>query len=156
MPELEETLTGQLIGSFFRFLKTPWHMVPAPGLSRTETAVLLTIHRQNFHKKPCRVSDLSQKLHVSAPTMTQHVSNLERRGFVQKKPDPQDKRAVRLSLTGLGLEVLEQHRKAMERNIEELIAQLGEENAKKLVELLTKTSDFFGEKTREFDPPCTP
>lgn len=147
-PSLDDTLSGRLIGSFFRFLHTPWHLVPAPGLSRMETGVLLTIHRAEHQGVVCRVSTLSRRMRIASPTVTQHIANLERRGLVAKTPDEKDKRAANLSLTPLGLQTLEQHRARMDQNIDELIAALTPEEAEHLVTLMRKTCDFFDAKKK--------
>ncbi|MCI8350710.1 MAG: MarR family transcriptional regulator [Oscillospiraceae bacterium] len=150
-PAFDETLSGRLIGSFFRFLHTPWHMVPAPGLSRMETGVLLTVHHAEVHGKVCRVSTLSRKMHIASPTVTQHIANLERRGLVSKTPDERDKRAANLALTPLGMQMLEQHRARMDQNIDELVACLTPEEAEHLVALMNKTCDFFDAKKKAED-----
>lgn len=150
-PAFDETLSGQLISCFFRFMRTPWHFVPAPGLSRMETGVLLTIHHAMERGKVCRVSSLSRRMHISSPTVTQHIANLERRGLVDKTPDKDDKRAVNLSLTQQGRETLEQHRARMEQNIDELIARLSPEEAEHLVKLMNQTCEFFDEKQKAYE-----
>ena len=147
-PSLDDTLSGRLIGSFFRFLHTPWHMVPAPGLSRMETGVLLTIHHAVEHGKVCRVSTLSRRMRVASPTVTQHIANLERRGLVSKTPDEKDKRAANLALTQLGLQTLEQHRARMDHNIDELVDFLTPQEAEHLVTLMGKTCEFFDAKKK--------
>lgn len=147
----DDSLVSRLVGTFFRFVRTPWHTVPAPGLSRAETGILLTIHHTRRKGKACRVSSLSRMMHVSSPTITQHIANLERRGLVRKEPDAKDKRAMNLALTDQGLQMLAAHRDAMDRNIQELIDCLGEKEAERLVVLMTKTSDFFAEKQKEYD-----
>ena len=148
-PNLDE-LPIQLLGAFFRFQHTPWHVVPAPGLSRAGTGVLLAIDRATHFGDRMRVSDLSQRMRVSAPTITQQLNNLEAQGFVTRTQSKNDKREVNLALTEKGAEALRRHREMMEANMRELTELLGEEEAGRLVRLLNKTSDFFIQKQKGY------
>ena len=145
-----EDLPNSLLSAFFRFQHTPWHMFPAPGLSRSETGVLMAIERSAYRGERLRVSDISKRMHVSSPTITQHINSLESQGFVQRSQSKTDKRAVNLSLTDKGTEALRQHWEMMNSNIHELVGLLGEAQAAELVQLLNRTSDFFIEKQRSF------
>lgn len=51
---------------------------------------------------PQRPSALTDKLHVSAPTVSRVVRSLESSGFVTRNPDPTDARATLVSLTAHG------------------------------------------------------
>lgn len=140
----------RLLSAFFRFMHTPWHIVPAPGLTRTETGILMGIDRSQHHGKPLRVRDLSKIMRVSSPTATQHLNKLEEQGFVRREQSKDDRREVFIVLTDLGFEELEAHRNALDQNIRDLIQNIGTENAEALQALLTKTSDFFFEKEKTY------
>lgn len=140
----------RLLSAFFRFMHTPWHIVPAPGLTRTETGILMGIDRSQHHGKPLRVRDLSKIMRVSSPTATQHLNKLEEQGFVRREQSKDDRREVFIVLTDLGFEELEAHRNALDQNIRDLVQNIGTENAEALQALLTKTSDFFFEKEKTY------
>ena len=53
-----------------------------------------------------RISDLAELDHCSQPTMTTQVHRLEEAGLVVRAPDPDDARAVRISITEKGSQVL--------------------------------------------------
>ncbi|MFN0142426.1 MAG: MarR family winged helix-turn-helix transcriptional regulator [Mycobacterium sp.] len=53
-----------------------------------------------------RISDLAELDHCSQPTMTTQVHRLEEAGLVARTPDPDDARAVRISITERGSQVL--------------------------------------------------
>ena len=142
----QDSLSYRLLSAFFRFLRTPWHIVAAPGLTRTETGILIGIERSSHSGKPLRISDLSHIMRVSPPTISQHINSLEEQGFVIRTQSKDDKRAVHLELTEKGRETLRQQRAVLEQNINQLAEYLGKENTETLITLLTKTSDFFFEK----------
>ena len=54
-----------------------------------------------------RLRDVATQLGVTAPTASQTISSLARRGIVAKERDPGDKRALRLTLTQSGLRLAE-------------------------------------------------
>ncbi|HJU83971.1 MAG TPA: MarR family transcriptional regulator [Holophagaceae bacterium] len=51
---------------------------------------------------PLALKDLSARLHVHPSTMVGVVDRLEAKGLVARKPDPTDRRRVRLTLTAAG------------------------------------------------------
>jgi DNA-binding MarR family transcriptional regulator len=53
-----------------------------------------------------RVGELAKKLAIHQTTTSNLLDNLEKRAYIQKTRDPDDKRAVRLSLTATGLALL--------------------------------------------------
>jgi DNA-binding MarR family transcriptional regulator len=57
-----------------------------------------------------RISELADLDHCSQPTMTLQVRRLEAAGLVTRAPDPEDARAVRISITPEGSAMLAQVR----------------------------------------------
>jgi DNA-binding MarR family transcriptional regulator len=53
-----------------------------------------------------RVTDLAERLGVDTPTVTRKVQQLERLGLVEREPDPDDRRAFRITCTDEGREVV--------------------------------------------------
>ena len=54
-----------------------------------------------------RPSDLSDHLHIAPRSATEVVDALETRGLVARRPDPGDRRATLIELTGAGTGVLD-------------------------------------------------
>jgi DNA-binding MarR family transcriptional regulator len=59
---------------------------------------------------PLRVSELAAVSHVSQPTATSLVQRLGERGWVERRPDPGDARAVRVRISRAGRRALQQNR----------------------------------------------
>jgi DNA-binding MarR family transcriptional regulator len=51
---------------------------------------------------PLRLGDLAERLHIAPRSTTEVVDDLERRGLVERHPDPADRRATLVALTGDG------------------------------------------------------
>ncbi|MGH2820410.1 MAG: MarR family winged helix-turn-helix transcriptional regulator [Actinomycetota bacterium] len=64
---------------------------------------LLSALRHAGPSSPQTPGWLAQALMVSPGTMTSHLDRLERRGLVQRRPDPKDRRCIRVELTEEGL-----------------------------------------------------
>ncbi|WP_138758607.1 MarR family transcriptional regulator [Modestobacter altitudinis] len=76
------------------------------GLSLTAAATLTTLRRSG----PARLTELAAGEGVSQPSMTALVGRLAEAGLVQRRTDPGDGRAVLLTLTPAGAELLDRRR----------------------------------------------
>jgi DNA-binding MarR family transcriptional regulator len=75
---------------------------------------------------PCTISELAARLEITKQGAAQIVDDMERRGLVARRPDPQDRRARLVSLTGEGDRALREAR-AFHRAFEARLAdELGE------------------------------
>ncbi|MFT3715143.1 MAG: MarR family transcriptional regulator [Gordonia sp. (in: high G+C Gram-positive bacteria)] len=72
------------------------------GLTAGAAAALWTI----VHHAPLRLSALAELEGVSAPTMSKIVTSLERDGYVDRTPDPDDARARLLEPTATGRDLV--------------------------------------------------
>jgi DNA-binding MarR family transcriptional regulator len=77
----------------------------ATGLSRTEVGVLAALSTRSF-----RITELAAREGITQPAVTQLVNRLERRGWAERRSDPEDRRVVLVSLTAAGQEALERVR----------------------------------------------
>ena len=71
---------------------------------------------------PSRPSDLAASLGVDASTVTHRVQALERAGYVERLPDPVDRRACTVGLSAEGTAALARLRAARRTFIEHLLA----------------------------------
>jgi DNA-binding MarR family transcriptional regulator len=70
---------------------------------------------------PRRVGELAEAEQVEPPTMTRLVDGMERDGYVARRPDPQDGRAVIVRATSKGVRAL---KKGRSQRVEALAAGL--------------------------------
>jgi len=99
------------------------------GLSLTAAATLARLQRG-----PARLTELATAEGVSQPSMTALVSRLSGQGLVGREPDPHDGRAVVLSLTPQGAEVLAQRRAERTRRIAEPLAGLSPDDVVRIAD----------------------
>lgn len=77
-------------------------------MSLTSVSMLATVERTG----PRRITDLAVIEGVAQPSMTALVNVLERAGFVERRPAPQDQRVVLVALTAAGADYLRARRRA--------------------------------------------
>lgn len=73
---------------------------------------------------PRRSGDLARSESVAAPTMTRMMSALAERGYVARRPDPEDGRACLIEITEAGTQALARARQAYAERIEEVLREL--------------------------------
>src|SRR6516164_9329707 len=88
-------------------------------VSRTEVGVL-----RNLRAGPRRITELAAEERVTQPAITLLVNRLQERGWVDRIPDPSDRRAVLVSLTPTGQAVFEQLRAEYRALMHEEMASL--------------------------------
>jgi DNA-binding MarR family transcriptional regulator len=72
------------------------------GLSPSQAAALATIDRHG----PVTPSELAVRERIQRPTATRLIARLEETGFVDRTPDPTDRRSCVVSLTPAGRELV--------------------------------------------------
>jgi DNA-binding MarR family transcriptional regulator len=75
-------------------------------VSLSAAATLATLSRSG----PCRITEIAEQERISQPTVTAMVMRLEQRGLVERGSDPADGRAVLVSITDAGRELLRRRR----------------------------------------------
>jgi len=96
-----------------------------------------TLDRQG----PASVNDLADQLGLDASTVTRQLSALEKRGFVERAVDPDDRRARILQLTTAGRRTMRSVRAARRHRIDALMADWPADDVETLGRLMTKIND---------------
>jgi len=106
----------------------PWDVSP----SHSRALAVLLAHGD------LRLSDLSEHLHIAPRSATEVVDALAGRGLAERRPDPADRRAVRVALTAAGLEVAAAIRAARATEAEALFARLDDDDRAALARILAR------------------
>ena len=112
------------------------HMGPS-GVSGRELGILLLLDSQG----PESQQQAATRLGVDRTTMVAFLDSLEERGLVARRPDPDDRRRNLVGLTAEGRKAMKRGKKASDRAEAELLADLGERDAAKLRELLSRIAN---------------
>ncbi|ADB33321.1 transcriptional regulator, MarR family [Kribbella flavida DSM 17836] len=92
-------------------------------LSFSSLSVLHTLARRG----PLRLTDLTATEQLKQPALTSLVAKLERDGLVSRAPDPSDGRAVLLSLTAAGQQIVDARRASRVERLGQLVDRLSTE-----------------------------
>ncbi|MWA00424.1 MarR family transcriptional regulator [Actinomadura sp. LD22] len=92
---------------------------------------------------PLRPGELAVLLAVEAPHVTRQVQRLERAGYVERVPDPDDGRAQRVRITDAGLEAFERVRAAWRQWMADALAAWSPDEREQLAGLVHRMVDDF-------------
>jgi DNA-binding MarR family transcriptional regulator len=146
MSERDNPMAQKLLQSFRQFYKSDWHRRSHMGYKSSDIRVLFCIkNREKADPLGMMVSEISQLLCVSPPTITQLIKGLEINGLIKRSMDLLDKRAVRIKLTEDGEMVAKKASGAILDSFNGLVEFLGEEQSNQLAELFSKVFVYFNE-----------
>ncbi|WP_440114031.1 MarR family winged helix-turn-helix transcriptional regulator [Paenibacillus sp. QZ-Y1] len=159
-----DPVAQKLLYSILQFNKGKWKQQHKPqGRNHNEIMVLACLlhgshpgERLDWRDNPpdfesqlnedhpgLKVSEISALLRVKSPTITPVIRGLEDEGLVERTMDPEDRRAVRITITEAGRNIIRAaHQERMEI-FNKLAEHLGEEDSQQLADLLTKVYTFF-------------
>jgi len=107
-------------------------------VSRTEVGVL-----RRLLERPHRITELAVAEGVTQPGITMLVNRLEERGWVSRGPDPNDGRAVLVSLTDEGRGVFEKLRAEYRALLHEEMATLPDDDVAALARAVDVLDDLI-------------
>ena len=118
---------------------------------RTVAAAGVTLDRANVpllrmladSEEPMRLGELAACLGVEAPHVTRQIQRLERERYVDRVPDPDDRRAQRVRITDEGRATVEAIRTVSRRNMQEALAEWTTEDLQLLSTLSHRMVDDF-------------
>lgn len=104
------------------------------GLNPTEFAVMELLH----HRGRQPIQKIGQKILLGSGSMTYVVDKLEKRGFVERLHCDKDKRVTYISITKIGVELIDSIFPEHAKNIEELMSGLDADEQDAAIELIRK------------------
>jgi DNA-binding MarR family transcriptional regulator len=108
-----------------------------PALTATQRVALI----ETVEAEPIRLSDLADRLGVSPPTASRAVDGLVEHGLLERRPDPDDRRAVRITLTVEGRAIVEERKARVLGAFLPAVATMSAGDQERLIELLAELDD---------------
>jgi DNA-binding MarR family transcriptional regulator len=93
---------------------------------------------------PLRLSELAERMGITAPTASRAVDGLVELGLLVRLPDPGDRRAVRIDLTKSGRKHIEERKARAAAALEPAVGALSAQDRARLAALLTRLADELG------------
>ncbi len=114
--------------------------VPRPGIM-----ALRRIKKAQLMGEKIKISDLSRFMNVSKPAITLMITDLEKRGLVERIYDKQDRRRIFLNLTEKGEEFVEKSEEEANHFFSKILEQLGENDSDELLRIFEKLGNILEE-----------
>ena len=144
MDDTQREAAKRLVDVCWKLSRTNWHQSPIAGLRSSEMWALYCIKKNTDLDSPgIKVSEISNFLRVTSPSVTQLVNSLEAQGLVERNVDTEDRRVVRVRLTEKGERILGKAAGTFHELFEGLVEYLGEESTNRLAELLSQVLSYF-------------
>jgi DNA-binding MarR family transcriptional regulator len=136
-PGADESLS-EAFWSVARRLRETSHQALAPwDITPSAFRALRVLGRDGV----MRLSELSEHLHIAPRSAPAVADALESRGLAERRPDPADRRATLIELTGQGAGVLDAIRAARGTEAERLFGRLSATDRAHLARILRKLRD---------------
>lgn len=136
----------KLLRSFSQFRKIHWKPPHVKDIKPSEFMVLHAVkHSYLDGGNGLMVSDISNILKIARPTVTQLVNSLQKKGFLDKYKDENDKRVVRINLSEKGKSLAKQGADEFYKRFEGLAEYLGDQKSLELANLLQEVFEYFKE-----------
>jgi len=112
------------------------------NFQRSEDPILmLPIAQVRFMRSllrgPRTVTELAESLNTSLSAASQLISRLVSSGFIERLDDPKDRRVRLVKLSDKGIALIQRRHEKRTDNAKKMLDGLGEERAKRLMEVLT-------------------
>jgi DNA-binding MarR family transcriptional regulator len=108
-----------------------------PALTATQRIALIEIGEA----APLRLNDLAARIGTSAPTASRAVDLLDELGLVARATDADDRRAVRIELTSVGRQLVDERRRRATAAFAPAVAALPAADREQLLRLLVRMTD---------------
>jgi DNA-binding MarR family transcriptional regulator len=118
------------------------------GVSASQARVLAVLH---FSKEPIKPSLVATLLFQETQSITGILHRIESRGWVERLPDLNDRRAVGLQLTDKGREITEEIVKISDELYDDLFGEVLNATEKRQIETVLKKVRTHGFKLPETD-----
>lgn len=147
MNETRRTLNELLVNLFNNILAIEENNLRLQGvdISMTEVHILEAIVKSDSNM----MSAVAKYLMVTQGTLTVSAAKLEKKGYVKRIKDDEDRRVVRLMITDKAKNVLEVHNQFHDQMIDKIVNELDIEEEQELLRSLQRVSAFFKEKYSE-------
>jgi DNA-binding MarR family transcriptional regulator len=137
-------LTHDLFQIMKKFPRPKLKQSSIDGLTRSEYELLvMLVMNLDGDKKALTVTEISTLLQITPAGVTHLINPLEGAGYIERLQDPNDRRIVRIGLTGKGTQVAESLITEVQENLIGLVNFLGEEDSKTLIRLMSQAIEYF-------------
>ena len=123
-----------------------WNDVTMSNMRHREMFILQGILKMGNRVK---MNEISTYFNVTPAAVSQVIKCFEKKGWVEKKRYPEDKRSVYIVVSDQAIETLKEKQQLMMNRFSSFIDELGEDDAQALVRILEKGIAFHQKEQME-------
>ncbi len=133
-------------GHYLRILHGCTDQIMSTAVARMElTPVQSRVMGYLAHRaEPACAKDVEEEFQLSHPTVSGILSRLEKKQFVEFRPDPADRRCKRIYVLEKGIEHIDQIRCVIHENEERIVAGFSEEEKQQFAAFLERAIRNMG------------
>lgn len=135
MSDLEPLITAYA-ELYLDLMRTVDRRMAEQGASLSRTKLLLCLQKRG----PLRATDIAEFFSQSPRTVTEAIDGLERDGLVERKPDPEDRRAKFIHVTTKGHEAVAKTEPLRRQLIGQTFGTLTDEEQATMLRLINKVA----------------
>lgn len=91
------------------------------------------------------LSSMSEYLHISKAAVSQMLGSLEKKGFITRETNPDNRREIIVSVTKEGEKRVDEIQRLFDEKTDMFIERFGVDDTKELIRLIGKMTDVLGE-----------
>lgn len=122
IPEIMPLIARKVLLDFFNSVE----------ISRSQLLMIMAIKS----RQPCRLSDLSREMDISNPTASGLVDRLVQHDLVERAADHQDRRAVCISLSDRGEQLVAKFRHHSKERWQEILTNMPRQDQNDFIRIL--------------------
>lgn len=122
------------------------------GLNSSEYFLLKILIKLLDNASDCgvHVSDIAQKMRISAPSVTKILNSLESKGLITRETDKKSRRNTFVCITEKGILIKKQNDSNLSTIMKNVYERVGRENIVHFLQLAELIYDAFDEEIKEF------
>ncbi len=132
-----------LVQELFELQRVMHRVLKASTAERELTVVQMSLLSHLASVPARRAKDIGADSGLGASVMSRQLSHLEKLGFVERAPDPEDGRAQLVQITALGREAVANHLDADTQRLIERLGALEEDDAAQTRQNLNRLTEIF-------------
>ena len=145
--ETHQALTHELFQLMKRFPRPNMALSARKDMTRSEYELLgMLVMGLEGAQKALSIGEISNVLQITPAGVTHLINPLEEKGLIERLKDPSDRRVVLIGITDTGISVAEELMAEVQEKLNGLINFLGEDDSRKLIELMNKVTDYVSTK----------
>lgn len=137
---MDNELRESLMRSMFQFRKILSLAHMDNDMHMSELAVMNKLFK-NETGCDLNMTELHHGMFITKPAVSQILGALERKGYIRRDIDRDDRRRIRIKLTEDGETAVEAKRRHTDDLMQQVIAQFGEEDMREMIRLLDRLTD---------------